>query len=474
MGAALNHTADLINNLRSRLEDFQSLGAAEEAILAEEALLSKRKLAALEELIPALIQRITRQQETFAGSVEEVLGEVRFPEAVAAASTRSLGFFEDLVAWSREGGGSPDGGAEAAREVDRLQSNYTMASERAVHAAAAQPASGPAVELFGEAEAVPSAAGPPEAQPPPVPAGEADPSAVSQAGPAGRRSAGWETRETADLEVCGTKNPPTTSGGTPGQGLGDAATVPMTAKLYTAKPPHDSSARRNRRPCLPMVLVRLGGVARMATVCGLGNPRDSRLGSLRHKESAHNSGRCRTGGGSVAGEWALRLRLALQAGGSGAFEHNLGDDCLWASRSSAGFSACRSSPPSRGRSGPGGIHPEDRSLVHDGIQRMLSCHSPPMIWNTGCVIRMERWDGGRVMALPMVVNGTVERVHGVAQDITERKQRECELRQFSCRSGKARRPWSSLISRAGLNTSTRSFRGDRVQFCGGAREDPGC
>jgi len=30
----------------------------------------------------------------------------------------------------------------------------------------------------------------------------------------GGRSAGWETRDTADLEVCGTNNPPTTSGGT--------------------------------------------------------------------------------------------------------------------------------------------------------------------------------------------------------------------------------------------------------------------
>ena len=30
--------------------------------------------------------------------------------------------------------------------------------------------------------------------------------------PFGGRPAGWETRETADLEVCGTKNPPRTSG----------------------------------------------------------------------------------------------------------------------------------------------------------------------------------------------------------------------------------------------------------------------
>jgi hypothetical protein len=169
MGSALNHTAELINNLRSRLEDFQSLGAAEEAILAEEAARSRQKLAALEELLPALIQRITRQQETFAGSVGAVLGEVRFPEAVAAASTRSLGFFEDLVAWSRADGAGPDGGAEAARDVERLQSNYTMASERAVHAAAAPTAPEPGMELFGEAEpALPVAGGPTEGQSPPA------------------------------------------------------------------------------------------------------------------------------------------------------------------------------------------------------------------------------------------------------------------------------------------------------------------
>ena len=34
-----------------------------------------------------------------------------------------------------------------------------------------------------------------------------------RARPLGGRPAGWETRETADWEVCGTKNPPTTSGG---------------------------------------------------------------------------------------------------------------------------------------------------------------------------------------------------------------------------------------------------------------------
>jgi hypothetical protein len=32
----------------------------------------------------------------------------------------------------------------------------------------------------------------------------------------GGRSAGWETRDTADLEVCGTKKAPTTLGGTRG------------------------------------------------------------------------------------------------------------------------------------------------------------------------------------------------------------------------------------------------------------------
>jgi len=166
MGAALNHTSDLINNLRQRLEDFQSLGTSEEAVLVGDAEISRNKLTALEDTLPALIQSITRQQETFARSVGEVLAEVRFPEAAAAARARSLGFFHDLVAWSSTGGTDPDDGAEAARDVERLASNYTMASERAVHAAAAPAAPEPAIELFGEAEPVPSAAASPSAAQP--------------------------------------------------------------------------------------------------------------------------------------------------------------------------------------------------------------------------------------------------------------------------------------------------------------------
>jgi hypothetical protein len=174
MRTALNHTAAMINGLRQRLEDFQILGQSEEEVLTREAKLSREKLADLETAIPALIQQVTRQEEVLAESVGKALAHVRFPDAVAAASSRSLGFFEELLAWS--GAGLADAGAGAgaatAGKLDRLQSNYTMASERQVHASALQgarvaegaPAASPGVELFdGPAPAVPKTTDPPEA-----------------------------------------------------------------------------------------------------------------------------------------------------------------------------------------------------------------------------------------------------------------------------------------------------------------------
>ena len=75
MGAALNHTSELVNNLRQRLEDFQVLCQAEQEVLADESALSQQKLMDLERAIPVLIRCVTGRQETFAGSVEEVLAK---------------------------------------------------------------------------------------------------------------------------------------------------------------------------------------------------------------------------------------------------------------------------------------------------------------------------------------------------------------------------------------------------------------
>ena len=168
MEAALNDTARMVNNLRQRLEDFQYLGQAEQEILADESALSRKKLSGLEGAIPVLIRRVTQQQGAFAQSVEEVLASVQFPATVAEASSRSIGFFRDMMAWGSEAGSRFVVDTAVSQKIDLLKSNYTMESERSTHTAVLQPvlvpanaaASEPLIELFGELESpLPAIAG---------------------------------------------------------------------------------------------------------------------------------------------------------------------------------------------------------------------------------------------------------------------------------------------------------------------------
>ena len=160
LGAALDHTSEMVNNLRQRLEDFGVLAQAEQVILADESVLSQKKLAELDSAIPVKIQSLTQRQKTFALSIEGVLANIKFPATVAQASSRSIGFFEDLVAWGSEGGSGSAGESAAAQKIDRLKSKYTMDSERHAHAAALQLAEEPpktvdpqpAIEMFDTPE----------------------------------------------------------------------------------------------------------------------------------------------------------------------------------------------------------------------------------------------------------------------------------------------------------------------------------
>ena len=166
MGAALSHTGAMVNNLRHRLEDFQILGQAEQELLNVESVLSQNRLSDLEGAIPVLLRNITQQQETFAQSVEVVLANVRFPATVAEASSRSMSFFRELVAWASEGRESVVVEAAASEQIHLLQTKYTMESERLAHAAALQPlpasgnatASQASIELFGDLESTRSPA----------------------------------------------------------------------------------------------------------------------------------------------------------------------------------------------------------------------------------------------------------------------------------------------------------------------------
>jgi hypothetical protein len=176
LGTALNHTSEMLNNLRQRLEDFQILCRAEQVVLADESVLSQKKLADLEKAIPVHIQCVTQRQGTFAEAVEQVLAKIQFPEAVAQASPRSIGFFQDLVAWGSKGGSAIAVESAASRKIDLLKSKYTMESEMRAHAAALQPALDPptscapepSIELFDDfTSTAPAIAGAPGETPPP-------------------------------------------------------------------------------------------------------------------------------------------------------------------------------------------------------------------------------------------------------------------------------------------------------------------
>ena len=160
MGAALSHTTELINNLQQRLEDFQQISWSEEAVLTAESASSREKLAQLKDAIPLSIHRLSQQQGVFARSVEEVLANIKFPATVAEASSRSVGFFKELVTWSGQGIAGQVGAADGSGKIDQLRDNYTMESERRAHAMALQNApespgetnAGSSFELFGESE----------------------------------------------------------------------------------------------------------------------------------------------------------------------------------------------------------------------------------------------------------------------------------------------------------------------------------
>lgn len=136
MHRVLDHTTTLVATLREHLEQFQIEGGAEQEKLASAAGLSQQKLAGLERVIPALVQQVTFHQGEFTAATQEVLGHVRFPATVAAASSRALEFFDELVAWGRADPDHATGGTSHAPTIDRLTSRYTMESERIAHAAA--------------------------------------------------------------------------------------------------------------------------------------------------------------------------------------------------------------------------------------------------------------------------------------------------------------------------------------------------
>lgn len=158
LGDALSNTSEMVHNLRQRLEDFGTLCKVEQEILADESSLSMDKLTDLGSAIPVQIRGVRERQGKFAESVEKVLVNIQFPVTVAQASSRAIGFFQELVTWAGTGRARLMDETAATQKIDQLKSKYTMESELHAHAAGLQPAVAPStaqgavpsIELFDD------------------------------------------------------------------------------------------------------------------------------------------------------------------------------------------------------------------------------------------------------------------------------------------------------------------------------------
>lgn len=125
-----------------------------------------------------------------------------------------------------------------------------------------------------------------------------------------------------------------------------------------------------------------------------------------------------------------RLQMALQAGGLGVFEHIPHDDRLIVSREFCQIVGLPLQTSASHEEWVRRIHPDDRSQVLAGVQRMLAERSALDLEYRLCLPEGEvRWI--RATASPVAERGKRERVYGVVQDITKRKDAEAGLRWLS-------------------------------------------
>ncbi len=125
-----------------------------------------------------------------------------------------------------------------------------------------------------------------------------------------------------------------------------------------------------------------------------------------------------------------RLQMALLAGGLGVFEHTPHDDHIIVSREFCQIVGLPHQTSISRDEWIGRMHAEDRGQVLADVRRMLAEQSALDLEYRLCLPDGKvRWI--RVTASPVAEQGKVERVYGVVQDITERKESESGLRQLS-------------------------------------------
>ncbi len=125
-----------------------------------------------------------------------------------------------------------------------------------------------------------------------------------------------------------------------------------------------------------------------------------------------------------------RLRLALEAGGLGAFEHTVCDDRMVVSEQFCRIVGLPVQATILAAEWTARVHPDDRPRVSAALNRLLEEHI-----SLDLEFRHARPAGDlqwvRATAVPVVEDRQVVRIHGVVQDITARKSSESRLRRLS-------------------------------------------
>jgi len=156
ISSRVTRLVDSTVELESRLNDYRELAGMEQRLLDGEAGESRTKLQLLEQELRNALSAIGPLQTELSEAVQQATVLIRFPEAVAATSARSLRFFEQIASqYSDQRDGTQATAHDGVRSLER---NYTMAHERLVHEAAVgslQP---------GEAISTPATVDPPREQ----------------------------------------------------------------------------------------------------------------------------------------------------------------------------------------------------------------------------------------------------------------------------------------------------------------------
>ncbi len=125
-----------------------------------------------------------------------------------------------------------------------------------------------------------------------------------------------------------------------------------------------------------------------------------------------------------------RFQMALQAGGLGVFEHTLPDDRLFVSREFCQIVGLPVQTSISHDEWIGQVHADDRGHVLARMQRMVAEQAALDLEYRLCLPDGKvRWI--RTTASPVAEQGKVERVYGMVQDISERKESESGLRRLS-------------------------------------------